>query len=281
MFKRRHYVIKAVIFDLDDTLYLKGDYVRSGFRAVARWLATQNTRHDGRSLKWALTDGEWDLWNEYHNGPEQSFNRYVEKWRQLNPTTKLLPEEMVGIMVGIYHGHQPEIQPCSDVVSALSELSRNSLLAVFSDGDATRQKRKLDALGLSHFFAKVVFAEDDPGWQKPQPDGFSALAEALSVDPGECIYVGDDPELDFVGPQKLDMRTVRVRRLGGLHESEEPEPGFEPELTLTNLTGLPDVVREMNIGIWAPCRNGSSQTCAGSAVHVLGLRELAKACRPT
>jgi putative hydrolase of the HAD superfamily len=274
-------VIRAVIFDIDDTLYLKGDYVRSGFRAIARWLATQNTQHDGRSLKWALTDGEWDLWNEYHNAPEQAFNRYVAKWRQRNPTSKLLPEEMAGIMAEIYCGHQPEIQPCSDVVNALSVLARNSLLAVFGDGDPKRQKRKLDALGLSHFFAQAVFTGDNPSWQKPQPDGFSALAETLGLRPSECIYVGDDPELDFAGPQKLDMRTVRVRRLGGLHESEEPESGFGPELTLTNLSGLPDVVREMNVGIWATCRNGRSRTSADSAVHILGLTELVKAYRPS
>ena len=33
-------MIKAVIFDLDDTLFDEIDFVRSGFRAVARLIAT-------------------------------------------------------------------------------------------------------------------------------------------------------------------------------------------------------------------------------------------------
>ena len=31
----------VVVFDLDDTLYLERDYVRSGFRAVDAWLASR------------------------------------------------------------------------------------------------------------------------------------------------------------------------------------------------------------------------------------------------
>jgi len=34
-------LVDVVVFDLDDTLYLERDYVRSGFRAVDAWLASR------------------------------------------------------------------------------------------------------------------------------------------------------------------------------------------------------------------------------------------------
>ena len=44
--------VRCVVFDVDDTLYLERDYVRSGFHAVAQWMAPvvlTGTLGEGRS----------------------------------------------------------------------------------------------------------------------------------------------------------------------------------------------------------------------------------------
>lgn len=273
-------MIRAVIFDLDDTLYLEGDYLRSGFHAVAQWLATQKPRRDGRSPKWVLLDYEWDMWNEFKESPDHAFDRYAVKWQTKNPGTTMLPEELAGAMVQIYRSHLPEIQACSDVLKVLPELSRNLQLGLLSDGDPERQQRKLQALNIAHLFRKVIFTGSNPDWAKPSSEGFRVLAEALDCRPQECIYVGDNPVKDFAGPGEIGMRTLRIRRPGSLHESREPEPGQEPETTLTGLLGMADIIHEMNIGLRTTGRAGLGTRCGivspGSQVHILGLTELAR-----
>jgi putative hydrolase of the HAD superfamily len=274
-------MIKAVIFDLDDTLYLEGDYVRSGFTAIAQWLVSKNPRRDGRSLKWVLMDYEWDLWNEFNTDPEHAFEHYAQKWLNKNPNSGMFPEELAGMMTEIFRSSQPEIQPCADVTKTLTRLSQHWKLGLLGDGEPTRGQQKLDHLGIAHFFSKVMFAGSNPAWQKPSSDGYGVMIDSLACRAAESIYVADDPTRDFDGPCELGMRTVRVRRPGSRCEAQEPAPGAEPEVTLTNLIGLPDVVAEMNTGI----RSGYQTAYAGrrneSAVHILGLRELNKTGRPS
>ena len=60
----------GVVFDLDDTLYLERDYVKSGFRAVAKTAV----KHTGTSADEAFNF----LWNEFTAGVRgSSFNRPV------------------------------------------------------------------------------------------------------------------------------------------------------------------------------------------------------------
>jgi putative hydrolase of the HAD superfamily len=270
-------MIRVVIFDLDDTLYLEGDYVRSGFQAVARWLATQNLRRDGRSPKWVLMDYEWDLWNESKEDPDHALDRYAAKWRAKNPGTTMLTEEIAGTMLQIYRSHQPEIQACPDALKVLPVLSRDLLLGILSDGDVERQQRKLQALNIAHLFGRVIFTGANPAWAKPSPEGFRVLAREMGCRHEECLYVADNPVKDFAGPKCLGMRTLRIRRPGSLHESREAEPGQEPEATLTSMLGLPDIVHEMNIGLRSPGEPGIRRGIVSqqSHVHILGLTELA------
>ncbi len=274
-------MIKAVIFDLDDTLYLEGDYVRSGFNAIAQWLASKNPKRDGRAPKWVLMDYEWDLWSEFNRDPQHVFERYAEKWRKKNPDADTLPEELAGLMTEIFRSHQPEIQPCSDVVQALTRLSRDCKLGLLADGDPAREQQKLECLGIARFFSNVLFTGSNPAWQKPMSDGFGALIDRFGCRAAESVYVADDPSKDFDGPCELGMRTVRIRRPGSRCEAQEPASGAEPEVTLTNLIGLPDVVSEMNVGIRSACQAARAGRSSVSGVHVFGLRELAKTERPS
>jgi putative hydrolase of the HAD superfamily len=274
-------MIRAVIFDLDDTLYLEGDYVRSGFNAIAQWLASKNPRRDGRALKWVLMDVEWDLWSEFNLDSQHAFERYAVKWVKKNPNSGMLPEELAGMMTEIYRDHQPEIQPCADVTQALTRLGRDCKLGLLGDGEPAREQQKLDRLGIGHFFSKVIFTGSNPAWPKPSSDGFCAMIDSLACRAAESVYVADDPAKDFDGPCELGMRTVRIRRPGSRCETQEPAPGAEPELTLTNLIGLPDVVSEMNVGIRSAYQAARAGRSDVSGVHIFGLRELAKTGRPS
>jgi HAD superfamily hydrolase (TIGR01549 family) len=75
----------------------------------------------------------------------------------------------------------------------------------------------LDSLGITSFF-EVVLISGAVGYRKPHASIFRLLVERLGIEPGELIYVGDDPEPDIdgawsVGIQPVWTTYVRDRRI--------------------------------------------------------------------
>lgn len=54
-----------------------------------------------------------------------------------------------------------------------------------------------------------VYSSEIP-WAKPHPSAFRAAADAVGVDPAECVYVGDRSFEDVHGSQQVGMRAILV-----------------------------------------------------------------------
>lgn len=50
------------------------------------------------------------------------------------------------------------------------------------------------------------------GYRKPAPHGFHRIMELLRVPPEQCLFVGDDPRWDLVGPENVGMEAVLIDR---------------------------------------------------------------------
>lgn len=208
-------LIRGVVMDLDDTLYLERDYVRSGFRHVAR-LA-------GGPAAAALFAF---LWGEFEQGVRgDSFGRLL----RAHPA--LAARWTVADLVQAYRGHRPDIAAPRETLAALRELQRAGLrLGLLSDGPLAAQQAKLAALGLAGWFAPAVFTDvwGRRCW-KPHPRGFCHIARVWRLPAAELAYVGDNPARDFITPRRLGWHTVRVRRPGQLHrEAAPPSPAHAP-----------------------------------------------------
>lgn len=68
--------------------------------------------------------------------------------------------------------------------------------------------RELDALGLLPFFGDCRLTAADAGYIKPHPAVFEAALERIHAQPGEVVFVGDNPEADVAGAQAVGMRGV-------------------------------------------------------------------------
>lgn len=78
----------------------------------------------------------------------------------------------------------------------------------------------LAAIGVEQFFDAFVFSID-VGFKKPHPRMYETALKALSVAPGEALFVGDRVREDVEGPSSLGMRAVlthqfRQEELGGV-----------------------------------------------------------------
>jgi putative hydrolase of the HAD superfamily len=68
-------------------------------------------------------------------------------------------------------------------------------------------------LGLAGYVDAVVCC-GDVGWRKPAAPIFQRAMDELGVTVGECVFVGDDPRWDIVGPRAIGMEAVLIDRTG-------------------------------------------------------------------
>jgi len=71
---------------------------------------------------------------------------------------------------------------------------------------------------------------------KPHPDAFGALLDAVDVEPGRAVFVGDRLHDDIAGAKAVGMRAVWLRN------DVVPSYDVEPDAAITDLTELVDVV---------------------------------------
>jgi len=218
---------RAIIFDLDDTLYLEASYVSSGFRAVADWSAN--------ALGLDADEAFGELSALASRGVRGNTFDVWCRQRQI-PTDA----DTIAQLVEIYRNHAPTLEPAADTVPVLTELRTTYALGLVSDGWLTVQQKKFRALGLEGFFDAVVFSDElgREHW-KPSTRPFEAVLQQLEIVPPNAVYVADNPEKDFIGPRKLGMSTIRIKRPGGIYATTTATtPGAEAHFEMKALSGL-------------------------------------------
>lgn len=190
-------MLKAILFDLDDTLYPEMNYVKSGFRVVAHYLS-----------KYGLCEEEiyQQMLEELSiNGRGKIFNKILEK-------NGLTQKVEVQTLVFLYRSHFPNISLPEETKRVLDELSSMSLkMGVITDGVATVQMQKILALGLKKW-CEVIICTDTLGKEfwKPSCVPFLVALNLLNVEPERVAYVGDNPIKDFLGPNQLNMQSIWI-----------------------------------------------------------------------
>jgi putative hydrolase of the HAD superfamily len=195
--------LRAVAFDLDDTLYPEHSYVRSGFKAVARTLEHLLGEPRDSLLEEMLALLEI-------NGRGRIFDLILERRGRHDV-------QVVKDLVRSYRHHLPDIYLDPVVPGLLVHLrSRGLKLGLLTDGLRVMQRNKLNALGVVEF-VDVVICTDELGGKdcwKPSPVGFQKLVECLGVGADEVLFVGNDPIKDIEGARAVGMRAAQLTAPG-------------------------------------------------------------------
>lgn len=225
---------RAVVFDLDDTLYPEREYVMSGFRAVSRWAA----QHIGL----ASETGFLELQSLYNDGLRGCT---FDQWLTLRNIDGAF---WVPKLVQVYREHEPEIKPFPEVTGLLSDLKSYCRLGLVSDGFLDVQRRKLKALRLAEWFDAIVFSDEwgRDAW-KPSTKPFEEILRRLGKFPAkDAIYVADNPAKDFLAARRSGVGSVEVRRLGGVYSHiDPPTPEHQPLLVISSLSELPVALSQL------------------------------------
>jgi putative hydrolase of the HAD superfamily len=218
--------IHTLVFDLDDTLYPESEYVLSGFAAAGDWLsehlAVQGFEHRARRLFSAGVRGRI----------------FDEALAQLGMNAT--PELIAGL-VNAYRTHTPTLHLYPDAKHILEWSHANGLkLAVITDGYAGVQRAKIHALALESRLCACLVTDELGGrlFWKPHREAFQRVMVACPGPAAGYVYVADNPKKDFVAPQALGWKSVRIRRKGCEHSLIEADPGMDADREIATLIDL-------------------------------------------
>lgn len=210
----------VVVLDVDDTLYLERDYVKSGFDAVGEHLQ-RVTGIEG------FADTLWSGFNDGVRG--DAFDRAL-MIHGLDPNA-----DIVSDLVACYRNHSPTIELLPDAARFLSRLGGRTI-AVITDGPTASQRAKVEALGLDAIADPVILTSElGPGLGKPNPTAYLLVEQHFDVAPDQCCYIADNPVKDFVTPAVRGWASIRIRRSGSLHHERPTQPPTVEVRSLDNV----------------------------------------------
>ena len=106
---------------------------------------------------------------------------------------------------------------------------------------------------MEQYFDFTVFT-DDFGFEfwKPHEKPFRYICEQAGVKLSETVYVGDNPSKDFLAPNQLGMKSLRIRRSGGeSSESNSFSEEFEASCEIKDLVELRDLLIKRPLKIFS------------------------------
>lgn len=199
--------VRAVLFDIDDTLFASSD-----FSAQARRNAVRAMVRAGLKTTSASAERELAKIVAAHGS---NFGRHYDLLSKRFPS----PDRgrVVAAGVAAYHNTKSSISPFPGVADTLLDLrERGFVLAVASQGLAVKQWDKLIRLGLDSLFHRV-FVTSSVGNGK-NAAFYKRIARSLRLPPSSILMVGDHPLKDLAAARAAGLKTARL--LAGKHRSE-------------------------------------------------------------
>lgn len=191
--------LKAIVFDLDDTLYSEKEYVKSGYSAVSQMLPQ-------------IKNAEAKLW--------KAFEEKKSAIDELLLSEGIYSDELKQKCLEAYRFHQPSIHLYDGVAEMLTLLrKRGLLLGIITDGRPEGQWAKIKALKLAEYTDKIIVTDELGGveYRKPNKKAFVLLRELFDVQFSEMCYVGDNIKKDFIPCEQLDIKPIYFVNEDGLY----------------------------------------------------------------
>lgn len=207
-------MIKAVIFDLDDTLYPERDYLISGFNAVGVYIEN----------KYNLTGISEELLALFDADKSDVYGRLLR--------SHCLPESENSTLVDIYRAHKPDkLELFPDAMPIIEYLKNHGIkIGIITDGRADGQRDKVDALGIADLFDTIIYTDALGGeqYRKPHRASYELMSNALEADFCEMLYIGDNPIKDYAISTELPITTIEIVRDYKIHDNAEYLRGYVP-----------------------------------------------------
>ncbi|MRR57770.1 MAG: HAD family hydrolase [Deltaproteobacteria bacterium] len=190
--------IRAIVFDLDGTLYVSDGLTEEIRRAVCEYA--------GR-IKGISPETAADLIRETRERLSQTQGTEV--------TLSAVCEELGGDLAGFHQAITPKVHPEAyltrddRVVKLVTNLAARYDLYIYTNNNPDLTGRIMNLLGVCGLFREVFTIEN---FRRPKPDRSSLekLFSAIDRQPAECLFVGDRYDVDLRVPAEMGSAVFLV-----------------------------------------------------------------------
>ena len=225
-------MIKAVVFDLDNTLV---DFMKMKRRAIEEAIPAMIDAGLDITPEYAkkLID---EIYKEQGIEYQKVFDEFLKRVLQ-----KVNYKVLSAGIVAYRRAREAALTPYPHVYSTLNVLMKMGVkMGILSDAPIKEAWLRLAYLNLHHIFDAVV-TFDETGERKPSPLPFRIILERLNVEAHEALMVGDWAERDIVGASKVGMKTA-FARYGDTFNTEHHNADYD----LKDIRQLEDIIIKEN-----------------------------------
>ncbi|QMV44580.1 HAD family hydrolase [Cohnella cholangitidis] len=257
--------VKAVLFDLDDTLLWDDRSVSEAFKDTCRLAAEAvglneeeleaSVRREARALYETYETFGFTqmiginpfeaLWGKFERGEHPMFRKLqqlapdyrVNAWTKGLAAVGVDNPELGRKLAEFFPAQRRNLKYVyEETFAVLDELKGKYKLLLLTNGSPDLQQEKLDGMpDLIPYFDSIVISGNF-GEGKPSPKLFAHAMEQIGISPEEGIMVGDKLTTDILGANRVGMTSVWINRHGAVR-NDEIIPAYEIK-SLTELHGL-------------------------------------------
>lgn len=219
-------MIKAVIFDLDDTLISERQYIESGYCHIAKLLSKKLDKDEKEIYE--------QLIKLFNKSSKNVFNRLLDNLGVSYSQNTIIE------LVEEYRNHLPDIKFFDDVIPCLQQLKdKNFKLGLITDGYASAQRKKLEAVKAYNYFDEIIITDElGREYWKPHPKAFEIIKEKFTVEFNEMVYVGDNPVKDFYISAIYPITTIKINRKSSVYRNTSYYKGITEKEKINSLSEL-------------------------------------------
>lgn len=203
-------MIKAVILDIDNTLYDYESCNKAGMEAV--YIAINKIKSISKEDFLQGYDKAKKIIKQRTNNTAASHNRmlYIQNVCEILGVSPL--KYALCLYDEFWNAYLNEMKLFNGVHKFFEVMQENNIKIGFcTDLTAHIQFRKLVQLGLEDSGAYIVTSEEC-GSEKPNKGMFEIMLEKMEVLPAEAVMVGDSWEKDICGATPLGIRGIWLNR---------------------------------------------------------------------
>jgi len=260
-------MLKAIFFDLDDTLLWDQKSIAEAFRATCQY-ATEKYDVDPEKLEEAVRASAQELYASYEtyeftkmigiNPFEGLWGNFVDEGPDFNKMKEIVPgyrkeawtnglkklgikDEAFGAELGERFPQERRKSPFlyEETFAVLDALKGNYALLLLTNGSPDLQNTKLDITPeLVPYFDHIVISGAF-GRGKPDATIFEHALQLMNINKDEAIMVGDNLMTDILGASRVGMKSVWINR----HDKERNE--VTPTYEITHLEELMTIIEEL------------------------------------
>ncbi len=224
--------INAVIFDLDNVLYDEKDYLYAAFEKIAAYLSERCSIPQDK------------IYEKIVNDFQNKSSMYPRLFNDLIADCGL-DQKLINEILTLFSSVKPDLTLYSGSVDLLLALKKQGVkLGLVTNGNVSTQKNKIQLLKIEQYFDSIIYAREmGIGKEKPDPEAYRRMLQALGVKAEETICIGDNPFTDFLGAKKLGIKTVRLQ--GGEFKNVNLSQEYEADMTVSSILQVFSLVNKL------------------------------------